>query len=190
MSLRLPALALCSLFAASAPLWAQAPPRPAPAAPPAVAPKVVLSAAHAKASKVRVGEALPAAEVKDAAGQARPLAGLRGQGLTAFVFWNNDHRVSAEAVRRLPKLLAAVKGITIVAIHSGKATAAPPMPAADSPVIHATDAASAALSAVCTDGKVPRIYLVDKAGLILWLDIEFSIDTERHIQDAARFYGK
>jgi hypothetical protein len=169
---------------------AQAPaPKAPPGEPAAVQPRVVLSAAHAKACKATVGDAAPDAMVQDAAGQAAALKGLRGPKLTLLIFWNSDNQVSSEEVRRLPKRLGTA--VKIVAIHSGKpAATGPPAAAGAGQIAHYSDATGAALGAFCTDGKVPRTYLLDAAGKIVWFDIEYSIDTERQLHNAIRFYSK
>jgi peroxiredoxin len=128
----------------------------------------------------------------DTSGAAKTLAELAASGkLALVVFWNEKEPNAREQLADLAKYHQprfADEGLTIVAINTGD----PPQRAAEVakeagaafPVL--CDADGAVFRQVAT-GKLPRSYLVDPAGKILWLDLEYSATTRRDMVQAIRF---
>jgi peroxiredoxin len=166
-----------------------------PAKPPVVEPppvptipKVSLTEALAATCVVKVGDTLPEATLPNLGGKAIELRSLRGEKLTVVCFWKADNLYSVEELRELAKDVAgpyAAKGVRIVAIDEGDT------PQAAGEKFQSTGATFACLldpdgayfKRVATE-KLPRTYLVDAQGKILWFDIEYSQSTQRDLVQA------
>jgi thiol-disulfide isomerase/thioredoxin len=125
-------------------------------------------------------------------GQAQALTDMLGEKLTVVLFWSSGQALGREQFRRLesewfqPFRSA---GVNVVAINVG-----------DSPSLVGDlyrsvggtfpcllDEEKAAFDAVAT-AKLPRTYLLDYAGRILWLDIEYSRDMRRELKNALYYF--
>lgn len=153
-------------------------------------PEVHLPEALAATCLVKVGDALPDATLPDLNGKATELRSRFGAKLTVVCFWKSDNVYAIEELRDLQKLTSAPgmdQGVRVVAINEGET----PKPAADA--FQATGATFPCLldpdgsyfRKVATD-KLPRTYLVDAQGKILWFDIEYSLSTQRDLPQAIR----
>jgi peroxiredoxin len=154
-------------------------------------PQVSLTQAHADACRVKVGDPFPESELKDTAGQAQPLASLRGQKMTVIVFWNGTKANSREELADLePAILArfGASGVGIVGVNSGDnpqlVGELAKQSGASFPVL--CDPEQALLEQVAP-GKVPATYLLDATGTVLWFDIEYSRSTRRELAEAIRY---
>ncbi len=162
-----------------------------PRLPPGVAlqrPTVVLSAGHAALCSVRVGDAMPTLTLVDVSAQDQTLPDLFGEKLTVVVFWTLEHPYAAEQFERLHAEVVgpyAEFGVNTVAINAGDppelVQAAGQQTGAAFPVLLDVDGLS--FGQVAT-GKLPRTYLLDPAGRILWFDIEYSESTRRELNNA------
>lgn len=166
-----------------------------PRLPPGIAlqrPSVVLSAGHAALCSVRVGDAMPTLTLVDVAAHDQALPDLFGRKLTVVVFWTLEHPYATEQFERLSAEVVgpyAEFGVNTVAINVGD----PPelVQAAGQRISTGTSAAfpvlldvdGTAFDRVAT-GKLPRTYLLDPAGRILWFDIEYSESTRRELKNA------
>lgn len=151
-------------------------------------PKVVLSEGHQRLCAVGVGDTMPSVTLPDTAGNSQSLAQLFGQKLTVVVFWKLEHPFANEQFVRLGREVVdpfGAFGVNAVTINVGDSAAA--VQAAGQQVAAAfpalLDADGAALATVGTD-KLPRTYLLDPAGKILWFDIEYSESTRRELKNA------
>ena len=153
-------------------------------------PPVVLTEQHAALCKVRVGDQFPNLELPTLEGEKRSLTELFGPKLTLVVFWNARQSTGLEELSdlnryHLPRF--GDKGLAVVAINSGDRTQLASELATHSgasyPVL--SDADGAALEQVAT-GKLPRTYLLDPAGKVLWFDLEYSPTTRRDLASAIR----
>lgn len=153
-------------------------------------PKVVLSDQHAAMSKVKVGDAFPNLELPDTAGQRRSLTELYGPKLTLVVFWDHTQPTAIEELSdlnryHLPRF--GDKGLAVVAVNSGDgATEAAELAktaGASYPVLIDTD--RQAFAQVASD-KLPRSYLLDPTGKVIWFDLEYSPTTRRDLAVAIR----
>lgn len=176
-----------------APLPASAAPLPLDHVPAAdlKMPGVVLSDQHAALCKVKVGDQFPALELPNLAGEKKSLNELFGSKLTLVVFWNGKQPTGIEELSdlaryHLPRF--GDKGLAVVAINTGDAAAQAgelsQKAGAAYPVL--SDADGAALSQVATS-KLPRSYLLDPSGKVLWFDLEYSPTTRRDLAQAIRF---
>lgn len=159
-----------------------------PAGPPAM-PQVLMSEKHRKACKVFVGDTLPEMELSDLAGKKLKLSTVYGKKLTVICLFGGklpteDQELmdlATEVVDRYGKEVAVI-GVA-VGQSSDSAAAHVKKLGVKFPVF--TDTDRKAYDIVATD-YLPRTYLVDPTGKILWLDIEYSASTRRQINDAIR----
>jgi peroxiredoxin len=154
-------------------------------------PGVVLSDQHAALCKVKVGDQFPALELPNLAGEKKALNELFGSKLTLVVFWNGKQPTGLEQLSdlsryHLPRF--GDKGLAVVAINSGddatQASELSQKAGTAYPVL--SDADGAALAQVAAS-KLPRSYLLDPSGKVLWFDLEYSPTTRRDLAQAIRF---
>jgi peroxiredoxin len=116
---------------------------------------------------------------------------MLGSKLTVVVFWNGAKPTALEELRDLgPDVLSRYSGngVGVVGINTG-----------DNPQLarelvkqnavrfpNLSDPDGAALKQVAS-GKLPRTYLVDRAGKVLWFDLEYSQGTRRELVQAIRY---
>ncbi len=163
-----------------------------PIRPAAFKPVVVLSAAHRKLCRVMVGDAMPAITLPDVDGTEQEMQKLLGKKLTVVVFWDTKHRYALAEFQHLVSEVVkpfAKQGVAVIAIHVG------PIPANykqlvsqyGKGIVCLTDADRSAFGKVAT-GKLPRTYLLDASGKILWFDLEYSRTTRFDLNNAIRYF--
>lgn len=158
--------------------------------PPAVVPVVHLTQGHRQTCKVGVGDTFPSLELADAEGKRHALESLRGSRLTVVVWWNSQNPLAVEEIADLgPDVMAAFgEEVKVVGINVGESADTVRQVAAQTkaefPLL--LDADGAALAQVAT-GKLPRTYLLDAAGKVLWFDLEYSRSTRRELNQALRY---
>jgi len=189
-----PRTQLTGLFGATAPRAAQSlhdETEIKPLAQPVVKPVVVLSAEHRKLCHVVVGDALPDIELADAAGVKHSIQDTLGKKRTVVLFWNADHRYALAEFKHLHDEVVqpfSATGTAVFAIHVG-----PPPKNYDALVQKygpgitcLIDGDRQAFAKVAT-AKLPRTYLLDAQGKILWFDIEYSRTTRFDLRNAIRY---
>lgn len=154
-------------------------------------PVLLMSEEHAATCLVKVGDVLPDANLPDTDGQTQSLANLRGQNLTVVFFWSTSDRHSLQQLEDMGPDVASLfetQGVEVIGINVW-----------DVPVI-AKDAAAkfeptypmlfdskgSYFNQIAT-GRPPRTMLLDKDGKIVWLDIEYTRITRRHLHEAVLF---
>jgi peroxiredoxin len=140
-----------------------------------------------------VGDVMPEAELADLAGSAQSLRGLFGQRLTVVFFWTSgSSELSAMAARNaLEDLQKDVfepyreKGVQVVGVNEGDRPEAVSQLVQQAGVTfpNLLDTDGALFARVATE-KLPRPYLLDAEGKILWLDQEFSRTTRDNMMQA------
>jgi peroxiredoxin len=159
------------------------------------APVVTLSTEHKAMCKVLVGDKLPEMTLADLEGKEATLASVLGKKLTVVVFWRMDNIYAKEQFTRLEREVAdafAKEGVKAAAVNVGDQAADVRALAeecgCDFPCL--LDAEGAGFAKVATE-KLPRTYLCDAAGKILWMDLEYSVTTRRELRNAIwRHLGK
>jgi peroxiredoxin len=154
-------------------------------------PKVVLSEAHAKICRIKVGQNLPPIVLADTEGKPAPLEAQLGAKFTVVAFVRLQDPYAHELLDDLDRFIAPVfesKGVKVVAV----AVAQPPAAVAEAtkklkvrlPIF--SDAEGQVLEQLTTDKnhRGPWTYLVDPAGRVLWFDAEYSRSTRRDLQVA------
>jgi peroxiredoxin len=158
---------------------------------PAVIPPVVLSKRHEALCKVKLGDVLPAIEVPPlGTSQKKKLAELYGKKATVVVFWKGDRRMAREVLADVgPDVveLFGKQGVAVVgiAVNETAASAKAALDKAGAKFVNLLDADGKAFALVGSV-RLPRVYLVDPAGKILWFDIEYSQTTRRELHQALR----
>jgi peroxiredoxin len=154
-------------------------------------PAVKLTDDHAKMCLVKVGDRFPEVKLPDISGHEQSLAELTGGKLALVVFWDGREPTALEQLSDLvryhqPRLGG--EGLAIVAISTGDsaqlAGELAKQAGATFPVL--VDADGAVFNQVAT-AKLPRSYLVDPQGQVLWFDLEYSATTRRDMVQAIRY---
>ena len=148
-------------------------------------PRVRLSTLHATWCVSSVGDRLPEVELPVLGGTTTELSTLYGKRATVVLFWSVDRWMSKMALEDLSNFVAGAYDPLEVAVV-GIAVRQPARAAQR--VVHATKADFPQL--LDTDGvalaqvgsvALPRLYILDPAGNIVWFDIEYSESTRREV---------
>ncbi len=164
--------------------------KPQQSAPPAAIPKVILSDEHRAACLVDVGDTLPEAELMGLDGNTHALDSLYGQNLTVVCFWNVGSRrsqlISDAALTDLMRDVAepfAEKGVRVIAVNVDD-----PVDVVGKGIEGAQvrfpcllDPRGEYFSKLASDRRMPRTFLLDAGGRILWFDVEYSRPTRREL---------
>jgi len=113
-------------------------------------------------------------------------------GLNLLVFWNQQETTAKEQRERLEEDLEVplrANRIHVIAVHVGDAGGPIPSEWTDSTemVDMLLDPDRSCFAKLATE-KLPRTYLLDANGQILWFDIEYSQDSVRELLNAIRWY--
>ena len=154
-------------------------------------PQVALTQAHQKNCKVQVGDQFPDLKLADLQGRKQPFGSLLGKKLTVVAFWNGRQPTAREELADLGPRIAArfsASGVAVVGINSGDdpQLARELASQAGAQFANLSDSNGAGLAQVGT-GKIPRTYLLDSTGKIVWMDLEYSRTTRRDLNQAIRF---
>lgn len=158
---------------------------------PAKIPKVAFSKREEALCKVKVGDAMPAIALPQIGGNgAAKLGDLFGKKATVVVFWKSDRRMALEELADLgPDVVATFgkEGVSVVGIAVNEAAATAPnvLKKAGASFPNLLDADGKAFAQVGSE-RLPRTYLLDPSGKILWFDIEYSHATRRELHQALR----
>ena len=154
-------------------------------------PKVNLTEHHAAMCRVGVGEKFPDLQLPDTTGEQQSLSQLFGDKLTLVVFWNAEEPTGLEELADLARYHQprfGQNGLAIVAINTGDDAqlAGELARQAGAEFTILSDADGAAFKQVATE-KIPRTYLLDPSGTVLWFDLEYSPTTLRDMVQAIRY---
>ncbi|NLS96061.1 MAG: TlpA family protein disulfide reductase [Planctomycetaceae bacterium] len=146
-------------------------------------PETKLTKAQRDTCLVWVGDALPAGEVAKLDGEKVSLADLLGKKGSVVIFWSAGsseiaEKLAAQALADLQGDAQAAfgdKGLAVIAINPkdpvDKVKEVLGTAKVDYPVL--LDDGGSLFAKVASEG-LPRVYVLDEAGKIAWLDIEFS----------------
>ena len=165
------------------------PPAPVPQYP--VMPEVALSeAAEEECRGIREGKPMPEIELADLEGASQSLHGLFGETLTVVLFWQSgeesyDRTDAEDALWYLGEKIAGPlgeRGVRVVSINVGDSAevAGERLAAAEVSLPTLLDSDRELFSQVATT-ELPRVYLLDPEGVILWFDPEFSETSRDHL---------
>lgn len=159
-----------------------------------IIPPVLLSDQHQAMCKVGVGDVMPAFELAQIDGEKAKLADHFGKQATVVFVFKADQRMSRTGLADMEtdvvgefgkQSVLGKQGVKVVAVAVDGSTEAVQKLMTDTkasfPVL--LDPQEKFFAAVGTE-KLPRIYLLDSAGKILWFDIEYSLATRRELRRA------
>jgi len=140
---------------------------------------------------VKVGDAMPEAELADLPGKPHSLRSLAGKNLTVVLFWSSDNMYAVQAVEYVQLDVAepfGPKGVQLVGINvkDSPDDARKVVEEAGAKYVNLLDPEGAYFAKVATE-KLPRVYLLDASGKVLWFDIEYSNTTRRDLERAIKF---
>jgi peroxiredoxin len=170
-------------------------PKPKTPPPPLTIPKVGLSDALRATCLVNVGDMMPDAELFSPDGGKVSLENQYGEKYTVLFFWSeagsNYLRLSADAaLQDLQGDVAdpyAAKGVKVIGINVG-----------DNPAVVRQELMKAGVKSSCffdpdkaffskvAKSKLPRVYLLDASGKIIWFDTEYTQSTRRNLMQAIK----
>lgn len=166
--------------------------------PPPTIPKVNLSEELRADCLVKVGDTLPKAELPDLAGKTHLLDSLFGRKATVVCVWTGaSRRAQLEAADTLNSLTneiarpfadkgVQVIGIEVVSNDLDKGSKNLQETVKKSPFPCLTDIKGDFLAKITKDHKLPRVFLLDAQGKILWFDVEFSRFTREDLVQGIR----
>ena len=151
-------------------------------------PAVVLSNEHQSESVVEVGDMLPDIGMRTSRGQEASFDQLKGEKLTVIAVHPVPGKwMTQTLLQDLGREIArpyAGDGVRVISVGIGRV--GQPM-AGVTPVL----AGELKLKETLGTGRMPRVYVVDKEGRIVWFDIEYSLSTRRELQQVvANLTGK
>lgn len=153
-------------------------------------PDVKLSEGQADLCKVNVKDKMPPMLLPDLKGKMVDLSSLYGKHLTVVCFWKGDLAFARSELADLgPDVVEPYgdQGVNVVGVAVGEAP--------DSAALYAKEAGFSSPTLLDKEGsafalvgaeKLPRTYLLDADGTIIWFDIEYSRSTRRDLQTAIR----
>jgi peroxiredoxin len=162
----------------------------ADASQPAVIPVVKLSKGHEALSRVNVGDTMPTIELEQLGGGRRRIADLAGRTATVVLFWKPGRRMTDQLLHDVgPDVIEPFGGAGVavvgVAVGEAGASAQAALERAGASFPNLLDSDGSAFTQVGSE-KLPRAYLLDPQGKILWFDIEYSLATRRELHQALR----
>jgi peroxiredoxin len=159
--------------------------------PPLEMPKVLLTEGETKKSLVKVGDKMPEITLPDLSGKPQQLSQLLGEKLTVVAFWNTLSPYALEEVGDLGPIIGErfrPHGVEIVGIveRSSPTAAKVALKNVGADFVNLVDANGKAFEQVAS-AELPRTYLLDADGKILWFDLEYSRSTRRDLVRAIQF---
>ena len=159
--------------------------------PPLMFPQVALSGELSATCLVNVDDTMPEAELPDLAGTMHDLSSLYGPKLTVVCFWTigTTRRSQLVAVASLRDLMSEVvepfgpEGVYVIGINVGDPPEAVEQEAAQAgetfPCL--LDPRGEYFRRIAADNRMPRTFLLDATGRILWFDVEYSRPSRREL---------
>lgn len=151
-------------------------------------PNVSLSEQHSKSCPIKVGQDFPNLTLTDQAGKAQELNKLRGR-YTLVVLWSASVPAGVEELGDLEAYAYQPYknvGLNVIAVHTpaGKTKQPTEVLAKVKPTFTTLNDSNGELWDKLGKGSLPRTFLLDGQGKVLWFDIEYSRETRRQLQQA------
>ena len=157
-------------------------------------PAVQLSTAHAALCRVGVGDEMPAPRLPDLDGKECDPTELIGAKATVVVLWLGNRPMTQTLLADLgPDVVGPYgkKGVAVIGVAIGQdaTTTRKQLAAAEAtyPVLLDPDGAAFALVG---EKMLPRIYVLDAEGRIVWFDVEYSRATRRELRQTLQAMGE
>jgi peroxiredoxin len=146
-------------------------------------PQVFLTSDHSAMCRARVEDKMPTVTLPKLGGGEADLASLQGKKATVVLFWHNDLWMSESALEDLARDVSVSEDVAVIGVA---------VKTSEADVVAMTNATGATFTQLLdNDGKafsklgmtkLPRIYVLDSSGKIVWFDIEYSQATRRELQ--------
>jgi hypothetical protein len=156
-------------------------------------PKVHLTDTLLATCLVRVGDVMPDGELSDPEGNPQQLSSLFGEKLTAVFFWATGDSpyskiAATSALEDLQKDIAdpyAEKGVRVIGVNVREEPdlVREQLTEAEASFPNLMDRDGSFFAQVATE-KLPRVYLLDADGKVLWFDLEYSRTTHHDLLQA------
>lgn len=145
-------------------------------------PPVMLTTEHSALCRVRVGDSFPQLTLPQLNGGETSLGSLQGKRGTVVLFWRNDAWMSKTALEDLANM-SDTHGIAFVgiAVNLTNAEVQPIIDEVGAEFPQFVDADGKAFNQVGM-ARMPRVYVLNESGEILWFDIEYSQSTKRELE--------
>lgn len=144
----------------------------------AAVPTVLLSDHHQAMCRVLVGDVMPELALQTPNGDSQDLSPVYGQQATVVVFHPKGGWMTEALLRDLGPDVAESFGTRGVALVTVALKGAEPALGAGIALVDRSGSEFAKVG----EGKLPRIYVLDSAGKIVWFDIEYSNSTRRELR--------
>ncbi len=153
-------------------------------------PQVLLSGDHAKLCKVKVGDTLSDIRLPRLGGVTTDLTSLLGKQATVVLFWHPDRWMARTALIDMQRDIvaqfeAAQVAVVGIAVGQSQGSTQASLNKAQASFPQLLDTDGQAFAAVGTVA-LPRLYVLDPAGKIVWFDIEYSEGTRRELWQTLR----
>ncbi len=165
--------------------------------PPAAIVEVKLAERDAATCLIKQGEQFPAAALSNSSGEATELRATFGASASVVLFWSADESYSVKWLEDLLfETVGKQPGVNVTAINTSADTqAAEELLAtklndaslADPQGFAALHDADKALYSQVSTGPLPRLFLIDADGKVLWFCIDYSNASYDELQSALRF---
>ena len=184
---RLSPLAMFVILVASVSAIAQTP--PVASAAPAM-PSVVLSKQHEALCVVKVDDAFPALELTTMTGAAQSLPELYGKPATVVFLWHGNGWMTRAALRDLGLDIAELYSkqdvaVVTIAVNQLADATQTTLDQSESKLTTLLDPEGQTFAQIGSE-KLPRVYVLDGAGKIVWFDLEYSHSTRRELKQAVQ----
>lgn len=162
-----------------------------PPPPPPTIPKVVMSDELLATCLIKVDDTIPEVELADLDDKMNELGSLYGPKLTVVCFWTigktTRSKLTAGAVLQdLTKDIVEAfgeQGVRVIAINVGDSAEEANKYASDPQVTFPVllDPQGEYYAKIATERKMPRTFLLDAQGKVLWFDLEYSNTARRNL---------
>ena len=155
-------------------------------------PTVILSDGHKKTCLKQVGDKVGDVTVSDVKGEKVNLNDTLSDELTVLIFWSEKSVAGYEQFRRIPVDVLgtfAPYRVKVVAVNVGGTLAETKRLTgnAGDKIVSLVDSDSKLFKQFATD-YVPRTYVIDKDGAIVWFDLEHSESSRRSLNNALTYF--
>lgn len=159
---------------------------------PTAVPEVKFSEALQATCKIKVGDPLPEGKLSTADGQTVSITDLRGEAATVVFFWtagetDTSKKIASSALADIQAdAVAAYGGSAVKAVAINEKDSAQKIAEVlaqakiDFPVL--VDPDGTYFAKVATE-QLPRIYVLDRGGKIVWFDLKYSETTRRMLKE-------
>ncbi len=158
---------------------------------PAKIPPVLMTKRDESMCRVKVGDAMPAIALPKLGGGKAKLAELYGRNATVVALWKSDRRMTAQLLADLePDVIKPMRGnegvaVVGIVVNESEAAAKAALEKAGAHFTNLLDADGQAFAELGS-GSLPRVYVLDSNGKIVWFDIEYSMATRRELHQVLR----